>query len=590
MASETTTESAAQALEKERARLQEQTVAMNEALVLSSVRQHELTQRAEKLNEQLIAEIAERRRARTALSESETRYHRLFDSIDEGFCIVEKVQGEAGEPVDFRFIESNAAFETQSGVSDVVGKTIRQMFPGITEDWYETYAAVLATGEPIRFERGLAPDPRILSLYAFRVEDETRRRVAVIFKDISERRRIEVALKEATVAAEQANRAKSDFLSNMSHELRTPLNGILGFAQLIEAGSPPPTPSQQRSLEQILKAGWYLLELINEILDLALVESGQLMLAKEPVPLAEVMLECRGMLEGQAQTRGIGLRFPRFDIPWHVQGDRIRVKQVLINLLSNAIKYNRPDGTVTVECVLSSPDSIRIDVRDTGTGLTPERLGNLFQPFNRLGKESGAEEGTGIGLVVSKRLVELMGGTIGAESTVGVGSVFWIELSQAGLPRLAVPEAGHGGAAHRQLPDGTPLRTLLYVEDNPANLELVAQLVARRPDLHLLSAADAHLGIECARADQPAVILMDINLPGISGIEALKILRADASTAHIPVIALSANGIPDDIERALRAGFLDYITKPIRIDQFMVALDAALAVARTASGPAAEKG
>jgi len=235
--------------------LQEQTVAMNEALVLSSVRQHELTQRAEKLNEQLIAEIAERRRARTALSESETRYHRLFDSIDEGFCIVEKVQGEAGAPMDFRFIESNAAFETQSGVSDVVGKTIRQMFPGITEDWYETYAAVLATGEPIRFERGLAPDARILSLYAFRVEDETRRRVAVIFKDISERRRIEVAFKEATRAAEQANRAKSDFLSNMSHELRTPLNGILGFAQLMEAGSPPPTPSQQRSLEQILKAG-----------------------------------------------------------------------------------------------------------------------------------------------------------------------------------------------------------------------------------------------------------------------------------------------------------------------------------------------
>jgi len=583
------TESAGQALEEARERFDEQNTAINEALVVSSVRQHELTQRAEKLNGQLLAEIAERNRVRAALLESETRYRSLFDSMDEGFCILEKVQGAAGEAVDFRYIEANAAFEAHSGVGNVVGRTIRQMFPGISEDWYETYVAVLATGEPIRFERALAPGARTLELYAFRVDHVTQRRVAVIFTDISERKRIEVALTVATDAAEQANRAKSDFLSNMSHELRTPLNGILGFAQLMEAGSPPPTPSQQLSIEHILKAGWYLLELINEILDLALVESGQLMLAKEPVPLAEVILECRDLLEVQAQKRGIGLRFPRFEIAWHVQGDRIRVKQVLVNLLSNAIKYNRPDGTVTVKCVLSSPDSIRIDVRDTGMGLTPERLGQLFQPFNRLGKESGAEEGTGIGLVVSKRLVELMGGTIGAESTEGVGSVFWIELPNAVGPRLAVPEAAPGAPANRQVPEGTPLRTLLYVEDNPANVELVKQLVARRPDLHLLSAADAHLGIACARADQPAVILMDINLPGISGIEALKILRADASTAHIPVIALSANGIPDDIERALRAGFLDYITKPIRIDQFMVALDAALAVARTASGLAAEK-
>jgi signal transduction histidine kinase len=218
-------------------------------------------------------------------------------------------------------------------------------------------------------------------------------------------------------AAEKANRAKTDFLSSMSHELRTPLNAILGFAQLMESGTPPPTPAQQkRSLDQILKAGWYLLELINEILDLALIESGKVTLSREPVSLAEVMLECRAMIEPQAQQRGIGMTFPRFEAPCHVKADRTRIKQVLINLLFNAIKYNRPGGTVSVECSPCPPNSIRISVRDTGAGLSPEQLAQLFQPFNRLGKETGAEEGTGIGLVVTKRLVELMGGVIGVDS------------------------------------------------------------------------------------------------------------------------------------------------------------------------------
>ncbi|MEP7181206.1 MAG: ATP-binding protein [Betaproteobacteria bacterium] len=409
---------------------------------------------------------------------------------------------------------------------------------------------------------------------------------ALLMAEIAERKRAESELIEARAVAEKANRAKSEFLSSMSHELRTPLNGILGFAQLIEAGSPPPTPSQMRSIEQILKAGWYLLELINEILDLALVESGGLIMVEEPVPLAEVMLECRAMIEMQAEKRGIGVTFPRFAIPCHVKGDRKRVKQVLVNLLSNAIKYNRPEGTVTVDCVLNSPDSIRIEVRDVGVGLTPERLGQLFQPFNRLGKEAGAEEGTGIGLVVCKRLVELMGGTIGADSTLGVGSVFWIELPLTAAP-AAVQGAGLAAQARPQAPDAAPVRTLLYVEDNSANLELVEQLIAKRSEMRLHSAADATIGIEYARVHQPEVILMDLNLPGISGIEALKILRADASTAHIPIVALSANAMPGDIQRALAAGFLDYITKPIKVDRFMDALDAALAFARAASARAA---
>jgi CheY-like chemotaxis protein len=232
---------------------------------------------------------------------------------------------------------------------------------------------------------------------------------------------------------------------------------------------------------------------------------------------------------------------------------------------------------------------IRISIRDTGAGLAPEQLAQLFQPFNRLGKEAGAEEGTGIGLVVTKRLVELMGGTIGAESTVDVGSVFWIELRLAAAPQLAHRQAECAALAE-PLPAGSaPLRTLLYVEDNPANLELVEQLVARRPELRFLSAADGNLGIEFARAYHPEVILMDINLPGISGIEAMKILRADPSTAHIPIIALSANAVPRDIERALESGFFNYLTKPIKVSEFMAALDGALDFAKTAAPRTTEK-
>ena len=269
------------------------------------------------------------------------------------------------------------------------------------------------------------------------------------------------------------------------------------------------------------------------------------------------------------------MTFPRFDIPYFVKADRTRVKQVLINLLFNAVKYNRPGGAVTVECRLTPPHSIRISVRDTGAGLSSEQVAQLFQPFNRLGKEASTEEGTGIGLVVTKRLVELMGGVIGVDSVISEGSVFWIEFGLTAAPHVTVTQAD-SGAPVLPAPDGAPVRTLLYVEDNPANLELVEQLIKRRPDLRLLSAPDGTLGIEYARAYQPEVILMDINLPGISGIEAMKALRADPLTARIPIIALSANAVPHDIEKALEAGFFDYITKPIKVNQFMKTLDAAL--------------
>ena len=399
---------------------------------------------------------------------------------------------------------------------------------------------------------------------------------AKLTRDLTERRKVEAELTDSKSAAEKANLAKSDFLSSMSHELRTPLNAILGFAQLMESETPPPTPSQKEGVAQILQAGWYLMELINEILDLAMIESGRLAWSLEPVSLAEVMLECHTMIEPQAQKRGIRLTFPRVDSPCFIKADRTRVKQVLINLLSNAIKYNQAGGSVVVECSASAPSRIRISVKDTGAGLSPEKMAQLFQPFNRLGQEGSAEEGTGIGLVVTKRLVELMGGAIGVTSTVGEGSMFWIELVVTSAPQTAAGEAELIVPLQAQVPNGAGSRTLLYVEDNPANLQLVEKILARRPDIRLLSARNAPLGIELARASRPDVILMDINLPGMSGIKAMQILRTDAATAHIPVVALSANAIPRDIERGLEAGFFRYLTKPIKVNEFLDTLDVAL--------------
>jgi signal transduction histidine kinase/AmiR/NasT family two-component response regulator len=385
-----------------------------------------------------------------------------------------------------------------------------------------------------------------------------------------------VELRRAKQVAEKANLAKSQFLSSMSHELRSPLNAILGFAQLIESGAPPPTPGQKESVDQILQAGWYLLELINEILDLALIESGRLSLSPEPMFLAEVLADCQAMIEPQARKSGIHVSFPPADGTHVVKADRTRVKQIFVNLLSNAIKYNRVGGKVHVRCSRTAGDWVRISFQDTGEGLSADKLEQLFQPFNRLGQESGVEEGTGIGLVVSKQLVELMGGRIGAQSTVGVGSVFWIELPTTVAIELndgAVPVVPTTEPERR---DDARRRTVLYVEDNPANLMLVQKLLARSPDIRLLTACDGRGGIELARESRPDVILMDINLPGISGITALKILAGDAATAHIPVIALSANAMPRDIEKGLEAGFYRYLTKPIKVVEFLATLDGAL--------------
>jgi len=399
--------------------------------------------------------------------------------------------------------------------------------------------------------------------------EEERERLAQHLRDKN------VELESAKSVAEKANLAKSQFLSRMSHELRSPLNAILGFAQLMDSEVPPVTTLQKANIRQILHAGWYLLELINEILDLAVIESGKLSLSLEPVSLGEVVFECQAMVEPLGQKRGIIMAFPSPAEPIFVLADRTRLKQVLINLLSNAIKYNRPGGGVVLDWVVGEPGRIRIRVRDTGMGLTASEKARLFQPFNRLGRENSAEEGTGIGLVMSKLLAELMGGVIGVESEAGVGSVFWFELRSAMPPSFSFGESDEGQVLV-SLRSPSVVRTLLYVEDNHANLELVAQLLARRADLQMLSATDGQQGVDLARRACPDVILMDINLPGMSGIEALQVLRADPCTAHIPVLAISANAMLGDIEKGMDAGFFSYLTKPINLDELTASLEAAL--------------
>ena len=366
---------------------------------------------------------------------------------------------------------------------------------------------------------------------------------------------------EVLPPAERGHRSQSEFLSSMSHELRSPLNAILGFAQLMEFETPAPSPSQKESIAQILQAGWHLLNLLNEILDLAKIDSGKLSLSAEPVALGEVLQECQGLIDGQAQKRGLTLSFPMVDCHCYVQADRTRLKQVLINLLSNAVKYNRTGGTVAVSCLQTPSGRLRISIHDSGDGLSQSQVEQLFQPFNRLGQEARGEEGAGIGLVVAKQLIELMGGAIGVDSTLGVGSVFWFELMVGIEPQLAVGREGPGIPVPVEPVASSSARLVLYVEDNPANLALVEQLIS----------------LELAQAAQPRVILMDINLPDGSGIGVLAELRKDPGTADIPVIALSANAMPYDIAKGLEAGFFRYLTKPIRINEFYETVDAALA-------------
>lgn len=390
-------------------------------------------------------------------------------------------------------------------------------------------------------------------------------------------------LQDSKEDAERANRAKSEFLSSMSHELRTPMNAILGFGQLLEMEELNET--QRENVEEILHAGNHLLDLINEVLDLAKVEAGRISLSIEAVDLADVLQECLALMQPQVSARGLNVslshagesvspeRVREFDCV--VRADRTRLKQVVLNLLSNATKYNSEHGRIGIDVSRTACDDVRIAISDTGAGIPRERQAELFTSFNRLGAEHSDIEGTGIGLVISKNIVELMGGAIGFESTPGQGSCFWIDLE---ADELAVARQAEDTQDANALTAVTADKeqVVLYIEDNPANLKLVSRLLGKRPNVHLLTAHTPELGLQLANQRLPGIILLDINLPGMDGYEALQVLRLNPKLKNSIVIAVSANAMPGDIEKGLAAGFNDYITKPIDVGQFFSTLDKVL--------------
>jgi PAS domain S-box-containing protein len=395
------------------------------------------------------------------------------------------------------------------------------------------------------------------------------RRVGVNW-DITDARTAEAVRREREIARRESQ-AKSKFLARMSHELRTPLNGVLGFAQLLLAddfGNDAKARARKRRVEQIHGAGQHLLSLINDVLDLSSLEGGELRIQLEPVALAPLAAETIALVEPLRARHEVTLAPGALE--GYVLADTRRLRQVLLNLLSNAIKYNRPGGTVTIEATREDA-GVRLLVADNGRGMSDEQLAGLFEPFNRLGVEREDIEGTGIGLAIVKALVDSMGGSVQVSSQAGVGTRFELLLRDAGAPRPAPAPVVPQAATPR--PAAARQATILYVEDNPINALIIRELVGRRPDIALHVAPDGTSGVAQAQALRPDLVLLDMQLPDFDGHEVLRRLRADATTERIPVIAVSANAMPDDIQRALSAGMADYWTKPLDFGAFMNALD-----------------
>ncbi|HEV8247174.1 MAG TPA: PAS domain S-box protein [Polyangiaceae bacterium] len=395
--------------------------------------------------------------------------------------------------------------------------------------------------------------------------------------DITEDAQKESELRQARAAAEAASSAKSEFLSSMSHELRTPLNSILGFAQLLQRDKRAPlNDRQQEKLDYVMKGGEHLLRLIDDVLDLSRIEAGRVTVSPEPVRVADVLLEVKATLDPMATRAGIKLAIAALPAEsTQVVADRTRFAQILINYGSNALKYGKPGGSTELSVSTPSPEVVRITVTDDGIGIPPDKQDKIFTPFHRAGQETGPIEGTGIGLAITKRLAELMGGSVGFESTPAEGSRFWIDLPAYDVTRSQQDTSGAGARVpNSSLAGSAGARyTIVYIEDNPSNIAFMRELVVELERVELVTAPTAEVGIEIVRERRPDVVIMDINLPGMSGFEATRRLREAPETKDIPIVALTAAAMIGDKKRAAEAGFYRYLTKPVRVAELLQTLE-----------------
>lgn len=511
--------------------------------------------------------LAERERA---LRESEAQLSAVLDH-SPAVISMKDLQG--------RYVLVNQHFERTLGIARAaaIGHTDYDVFPVRLADMYRANdSEALRRRHPLHVEETLVHVGGEVHVYASSKfpllgPDGQPFAICAISSDITERKHAEDEIKAARLEAERANRAKSDFLSRMSHDLRTPLNAVLGFAQLLAADTL--TEEQEDSVRQIRRGGEHLLDLINEVLDIARIEAGQLSLSPEPVEVREIVGHAVALVAPLARQRQIAVVTE--DSPLSllsVVADRQRLNQILLNLLSNAVKYNRESGSVIVGFERVSSSVLRIKVSDTGAGIPPQKLRLLFRPFERLGAESTAIEGTGLGLTLSRGLAEAMGGTIGVTSRVNSGSTFWVDLKEA---VETVERRSERTELSLEFREGQPA-TVLYIEDNRANIRLLERLIQRRPSLSLIVAADGRQGIAMALSANPDVVLLDLHLPDMVGEEVLLRLRAEPALQDTPVIVLSADATPGQVRRILAQGADGYLTKPFDIQEVLAALDRAV--------------
>jgi PAS domain S-box-containing protein len=534
----------------------------------------ELTSRTAEMEAEVLRrarEIGEGNRQLTTANLELRRSETFLDSVVQNIPDMVFVKDAAS----LRFVRLNRAGELLLGVrqADIIGKNDYDFFPSDEADWFTAKdREVLAAGRVVDIPEEPIDTPhgrRVLHTKKIPVQDEDGRPIYLlgISEDITDRKRADDEVRSARIEAERANRAKTDFLSRMSHELRTPLNAILGFSQLLEMDEL--TADQHQNVGYIGQAGRHLLQLINEVLDISRIESGQMSMSREPVAVAEVVGELAAIVRPLAKARSISLDVQPAMGPLTVMADRQRLNQVLLNLLSNAVKYNRDGGFIRVEVLQAGEGRSRIVVTDTGYGIKPEYADRLFRPFDRLGAEQSTVEGTGMGLAVSKALAEAMGGRLGMSTTLDVGSSFWIELdhcdSHADGYDVAVAD-GDAEAAPTSL-------VILHIEDNASNVRLVERIVARRRGINVLSAPQGRLGIELARQHRPGLILLDLHLPDMPGLEVLRLLMAYPETRDIPVVVLSADRTGSRPAQAIDAGAHGFLGKPLDVTEFLALVD-----------------